>query len=152
MIHHPSLAIRSFSNFPPTIHEMLVLAIMIQRGTEWLIDELAYRRYKGRQIRKQIQLKQKVAARKIQKAFKRHYSFKLIEYNQAARSIQKTWRHLLYLKMKMMGKFGFLMNRIIVSPSFETVAHFCSGHSKKVETLAFVQEFTHCDCLWSSVG
>jgi hypothetical protein len=92
--------LRSFSQFPPSVYRRSFAATKIQR---------AFRRYRGRKLRKAIREKQYHAAVIIQRAARR----KLVRIrslkNDAAFIIQKAWRRKLFIKVAIMREFVALL-------------------------------------------
>ena len=85
--------VRSFSQFPPSVYRRSFAATKIQR---------AYRRYRGKQIRKAIRTEQYNAAVIIQKAARRKLARIRENKSQAAFIIQKTWRRKLFIRVTLL--------------------------------------------------
>lgn len=89
-------SLRSFSQFPPSVYRRSFAATKIQR---------AFRRYRGRKLRKAIRAEQHNAAIIIQRAARRKLTCLHERKNKAAYIIQKSWRRKLFMKIALKRNF-----------------------------------------------
>lgn len=80
--------IKSFSNFPPTVHRKSLCASIIQR---------AWKRHRGKTIREKLRIVYNTAAIVIQTVFRKKLSILMAQKNQAAKLIQRNWRIKLFI-------------------------------------------------------
>ncbi|KAJ2999525.1 hypothetical protein HDV02_002672 [Globomyces sp. JEL0801] len=135
---------KSFSQFPPSVYRRSLAATKIQRGKQSLIPDLklAYRRYQGRQMRKRIRKEQHVAACVIQRMARKKLRKIREVKNQAAAKIQKCWRRKLLIWVALLRNSYNSKDRLYISTNYPKSTQRCLNYPKKVETLAYVPQFT----------